>query len=149
MNEFMKRAIDIALQNVAEGGQPFSAVLVKDGEIIAEGVNDMHLHYDVTGHSEINAIKKAQEKLQTLDLSGTSLYCSGHPCPMCLTAIYFSGITDVYYCNSVEDAASVGMTMAGHIYDELSKPNQEREIVTQHIPLDEGMEDPMKVWEKR
>lgn len=109
----------------------------------------MHLRYDVTGHSEINAIKKVQEKLQTLDLSGTSLYCSGHPCPMCLTAIYFSEIMDVYYYKSVKDAAAVGMFKTGHIYVELSKPNQEREIVTKHIPLEEGMEDPMEVWAER
>src|SRR5690625_4017791 len=104
MDQFMERAIELALKNVREGGDPFGAVLVKDGDVIAEGVNESHLHYDVSGHAELLAIKRAQQKLQTNDLSGYTMYASGEPCPMCLSAMYFTGITEVFYAQSIEDA---------------------------------------------
>src|SRR5699024_4452083 len=110
---------------------PFGAVLVKDCTIVAEGVNELHKHYDVSGHAELLAIKRAQEKEQTHDLSGYTMYASGEPCPMCLTAMYFTGIKDVYYCQSVSEAAAVGLDRSQIIYDDLKKRNEAREIVKQ------------------
>src|SRR5699024_12775742 len=70
MNSFMKRAVELAADNVREGEQPFGAVLVKDDENIAEGVNELHIKYDVSGHAELLAIRHAQEPLQTKELKG-------------------------------------------------------------------------------
>src|SRR5690606_3058443 len=143
MDRFMKRAIELAVNNVKEGGQPFGAVLVKDDEIIAEGVNELHFKYDVSGHAELLAIRKAQEKLQTLDLNGYTMYASGEPCPMCMTAIYLSGIKNVYYCASLEDAKEAGLGASTFIYEELALPREQRSIDIIHIPLESGMVNPL------
>lgn len=144
----MKRAVRIALDNVQEGGGPFGAVLVKDGEIVSEGVNELHKNFDVSGHAELIAIRKAQSLLQTDDLSGYTMYASGEPCPMCLTSMYFVGITDAYYCASIEDAEKVGLGASKVIYNDLMKPNAERTLAMKHIPLEEDQENPMKVWKQ-
>lgn len=149
MDTFMKRAVELALKNVEEGGDPFGAVLVKDGEIIAEGVNELHKRFDVSGHAELLAIRRAQEKEKTLTLSGYTMYASGEPCPMCLAAIYFAGIEDVYYCNSVEEATSVGLSKSKEIYDDLKRKNEERAIVKVRMPLEEGIDNPMLVWKEK
>lgn len=146
MDQFMKRAVQLAIENVKEGGGPFGAVLVKDGKIVAEGVNELHKKYDVSGHAELLAIRRAQEKLQTNDLSGYVMYASGEPCPMCLSAMYMAGIKEVYYCASIEDAAEVGISGSVNIYEDLKKNRAERSLKMKHMPLEEGMEDPMKIW---
>ncbi|MBO1003945.1 nucleoside deaminase [Pseudogracilibacillus auburnensis] len=147
MDQFMKRAVELALNNVEEGGGPFGAVLVKDDKIISEGVNELHLKYDISGHAELIAVRKAQEQLQTIDLKGYTMYASGEPCPMCLTAIYFSGIERVYYCGSVEEAKSVGLGTSSFIYQELTKPKQDRTIEMIHMPLEKGSIDPFVKWQ--
>lgn len=147
MNDpFMNRAIELALANVKEGGQPFGAVLVKDNEIIAEGINEYHLKHDVTGHAEMVAIKKAQEKLKTHNLSGFTMYASGEPCPMCLSAMYFTEIENIYYCQSIEEASEIGLTRSSFIYDELKKDKENRSVKMIRIPLTDNYEDPMKKW---
>lgn len=149
MNPFMKRAVQLAIDNVKEGGQPFGAVLVKDDQIIAEGINELHFKYDISGHAELVAIRKAQEKLKTHDLSGYEMYASGSPCPMCLTAMYFSGIDTIYYCASIEATAEAGLDASKKIYEDLKKPDADRRVVLQHIPLSEDMPDPMKLWQQK
>lgn len=148
MDQFMERAIELALQNVREGGDPFGAVLVKDGDIVAEGVNESHLHYDVSGHAELLAIKRAQQKLQTNDLSGYTMYASGEPCPMCLSAMYFTGITEVFYAQSIEDAAAVGLGTSKQIYEDLRLDNRDRLIVKKQMPLKNSQKNPMEEWSK-
>ena len=109
----------------------------------------MHIKHDVSGHAELLAIRRAQEQLQTNELKGFTMYASGCPCPMCLTAMYFAGITDVYYCATIEDTAEAGLNASAVIYEDLKKPNKDRNIVMKHMPLKEGQEDPMKLWQKR
>ncbi|MRG85980.1 nucleoside deaminase [Salinibacillus xinjiangensis] len=149
MNKFMNRAVELAAENVREGGQPFGAVLVKNDEMIAEGVNELHKKFDVSGHAELLAIRRAQEQLHTNDLSGYTMYASGEPCPMCFTAMYFAGIRDVYYCASVEDAVDAGLGTSKMIYEDLKVPNRERKLSMKQMPLDEGQEDPVKLWKDR
>lgn len=149
MNSFMKRAVELAVANVKEGGQPFGAVLVKEDKIVAEGVNELHMKYDVSGHAELLAIRRAQEQLQTSELKGFTMYASGCPCPMCLTSMYYVGIEDVYYCASVEETKNAGLGAAEVIYEDLAKPNEERRIVMQEMSLEPGMENPMSLWKKR
>lgn len=146
MNQFMDRAVQLALQNVREGGEPFGAVLVKDGQIVSEGVNESHKTYDVSAHAELIAIKTAQREKQTHQLSGFTMYASGEPCPMCLSAMYFAGITEVYFCQSIDDAAEVGLDLSRKIYADLK--NDERFIVKKQIPLTNDQENPMKEWRK-
>ena len=126
MDRFMKKAVDLALENVQEGGWPFGAVLVKDSKVIAEGVNELHKVHDISGHAEILAIRRAQAKLKTDDLLGFTMYASGEPCPMCLTAMYFASINDLYYCQSLEETVSYGMKDSAIIYDALKKTVQSR-----------------------
>lgn len=146
LDRYMERAVQLALDNVREGGGPFGAVLVKDGEIIAEGVNELHKQHDISGHAELLAIRRAQQKLKTLDLSGYTMYASGEPCPMCLTAMYFSNITDVYYCQSIDDAAEVGLGRSKEIYENLKRERNDREIVIKHMPLTDELENPFQKW---
>lgn len=147
MNKFMERAVSLAVNNVQRGGQPFGAVLVKDDMVVAEGINEIHMKYDVSGHAELLAIRRAQEDYQTNDLSGYTMYASGEPCPMCLTAMHFAGIKDVYYCASIEDAAEAGLGKSQEIYEDLKKTSQERALQLVQIPLQEGQENPLKMWQ--
>jgi len=149
MNKYMERAVQLALDNVRAGGEPFGAVLVKDDHIISEGVNELHKRFDISGHAELIAIRQAQQQEQTHDLSGYTMYASGEPCPMCLSAMYFSGITDVYYCQSVSDAVDVGLGKSKVIYDDLKLANERRKIVKQHMPLQHDQQNPMKEWDLR
>ena len=149
MNSFMKRAVELAIENVRDGGQPFGAVLVKNSKIIAEGVNELHKTYDVSGHAELLAIRRTQEQLKTNDLSGYTMYASGEPCPMCLTAMYYAGIDKVYYCASVEDAVDAGLGKSQMIYKDLQKPKTERALPVIQMPLNEDQKDPMKLWKER
>lgn len=149
MDQFMKRAVDLAIQNVREGGSPFGAVLVKDGDIVAEGVNELHVKYDVSGHAELLAIRRAQEKLQTHDLSGFVMYASGEPCPMCLTAMYMVGIKEGYYCHSIEETAQYGSGTSQLIYADLKKKREDRQLVMTHMPLEAGQENPMILWKEQ
>lgn len=149
MDPFMQRAIKLAVKNVKEGGQPFGAVLVKDGEIISEGVNELHLHYDVSGHAEMLAIRRAQKKLQTADLHDYVMYASGEPCPMCLTAMYQVGIKKIYFWASIEDAEKVGLGKSKVIYEELSKNREDRSIEMIYLSEEEIEENPLKMWEKK
>lgn len=146
MDQFMERAVELAIENVREGGQPFGAVLVKDNKVVAEGVNELHKKHDVSGHAELLAIRRAQEQLQTDDLSGYTMYASGEPCPMCLTAMYFAGIDNVFYCQSVEDAVEVGLGKSKMIYEDLQKAKVERRLSMKQMPLNVGANNPMKLW---
>src|SRR5690625_5270631 len=149
MDKFMKRAVELAINNVRDGGDPFGAVLVKDDKIVTEGVNELHKTYDISGHAELIAIRKAQEDLQTHDLSGYTMYASGEPCPMCLTAMYMSGIEKGYYCASIEDAANVGLDGSVNIDADFKKDRQERKLLMKHMPLEAGQENPMILWKDR
>lgn len=142
----MKRAVELAAQNVREGGQPFGAVLVKDGEIVAEGTNEIHKKYDVSGHAELLAIRRAQEKLQTDNLSGSIMYASGEPCPMCLTAMYYARIEKGYYCASIAETAEAGLGASVILYNDFTKPREERSVKMMHMPLENDQVNPMELW---
>lgn len=146
MDSFMRRAVELALQNVREGGSPFGAVLVNDGKIVAEGVNTLHKTYDSSGHAELLTIRTAQEKLQTHDLTGFIMYASGEPCPMCLSAMYLAGITEGYYCASIEESAAWGLGGSVSIYADLKKDRADRSLKMKHMPLEDEQENPMKVY---
>ncbi|WP_174615628.1 nucleoside deaminase [Virgibacillus ihumii] len=149
MDKFMQRAVELAAKNVQDGGQPFGAVLVKNNKLVTEGVNELHKHFDVSGHAEMLAIRRAQKKMHTPVLQGYTMYASGEPCPMCLTAMQFAGITEVYYCATVDDAQDAGLGKSKEIYEDLKKPNEERTFKLIHMPLEDRQDNPMKMWQEK
>lgn len=124
--DLMRRAIALAVDNVANGGGPFGAVIAHDGEIVAEGVNRVTANHDPTAHAEVSAIRAACSKLETFDLSGCEIYTSCEPCPMCLGAIYWAHLDRIYYGANQHDAAAINFDDA-FIYRELAVPVEQRE----------------------
>ena len=105
---FLQKAIDESLKSVETGSSPFGAVVVKNGQVIAEAHNMVVPNNDPTAHAEVMCIRLACQKLNTFDLSGCILYTSCEPCPMCLNAIKWSNITEIYYAATRDDADAIG-----------------------------------------
>ena len=131
-NKFMLRAIELSIKSASGIGGPFGCVVVKDNMIVAEGSNKVTFSNDPTAHAEVVAIREACKKLNTFNLVGCDLYTSCEPCPMCLSAIYWSHIDKIYYGNTRKDAARIGFD-DNFIYDELSMDMTERKIVLQQL----------------
>ena len=132
--ELMRKAIELSVKNVAEGGGPFGAVIARNGEIVATGVNRVTDEHDPTAHAEVSAIRAACRKLNTFDLSGCEIYTSCEPCPMCLGAIYWAHIDRMYYGNNQHDATEIGFDDA-FIYEEIAlKPEERRLAPTRLLP---------------
>lgn len=145
--EFMKEAIRLSLANVEEGkGGPFGAVIVKDGKIIARGVNQVTSSNDPTAHAEVVAIRMACQSLNSFQLEGCEIYTSCEPCPMCLGAIYWARPDKLFYANSKEDAARIQFDDQ-FIYEEIAKPVEERKLFTKQILRKEALEA-FKKWEQ-
>lgn len=144
---FLGEAIALAQANVARGGRPFGAVVVKDGAIVASGVNEIQATGDPTAHAELLAIRAASRALQTPDLAGCTVYASGHPCPMCLAAMRLAGVTAVMYAFSNADGAPFGLSTA-EVYAELAKPFAEQSMTIRHVPI---LAEPMLYaeWKRR
>ncbi|MEA2107098.1 MAG: nucleoside deaminase [Bacteroidota bacterium] len=136
--EFMREAVKLSFKNINEGGGPFGAVIVKDGEIIAKGTNRVTANNDPTAHAEINAIREATQKLGTFDLSGCQIYSSCEPCPMCLGAIYWARLDKIYFANTKIDARDIDFDDS-FIYEELKKPIEKRKIPTKQILREEAI----------
>ena len=96
-------AVDLARQNAERGGRPFASVIVKDGKVVATAVNSVVATGDPTAHAETEAIRAAAKALKSDQLDGCVIYASGHPCPMCLAAMYVSGIQRGFYAYSIDD----------------------------------------------
>ena len=136
-NDFMKKAVDLAVENVNNGGGPFGAVIVRDGKIIATGVNRVTPNNDPTAHAEVSAIRAACEKLGTFQLDGCEIYRSCEPCPMCLGAIYWAHIERLYYGCNQRDADEIGFSDE-FIYKELALPSSERQLKTEELLPDDA-----------
>jgi guanine deaminase len=135
----MARAIQLAIEGVQSGrGGPFGAVIVRDGQIIAEGSNAVTSTNDPTAHAEILAIRRACEKLGVFELKDCELYTSCEPCPMCLGAIYWARLSRIYFASTAEDAAKAGFDDS-FIYGELKQPYAERRIPTVQMMRDEAL----------
>lgn len=137
-NFFMQKAIDLSIKNIHNNGGPFGCVIVKNNKIISEGVNSVTQNNDPTAHAEIVAIRSACKILNNFDLSGCELYTSCEPCPMCLSAIYWSHIDLVYYGNSRENAAEIDFDDK-FIYDEIKKEINKRKIPLKQVLKEEAI----------
>lgn len=130
MNKFMKLAISEARKGIRNGhGGPFGAVVVKDGEVIAKGHNQVLKNDDPTCHGEMMAIRKACKKLHTFDLSGCEIYTTGEPCPMCLSAILWANIDKIYYGCNIIDTEDIGFRDAK--FYELSEPKNRDKLLVE------------------
>lgn len=147
-NRFMDRAIQLSIDNVHSGrGGPFGAVVVKDGNIVGEGTNQVTSTNDPTAHAEVLAIREACEKLGVFDLEGCEIYTSCEPCPMCLGAIYWAHLSRVYFANAAADASKIGFDDS-LIYRELAQPHSQRKIPMIQI-MREGASAAFRAWEAR
>ena len=147
-NKYMQLAIDLAKENVKKGfGGPFGAVIVKDGEVIAQAANSVTSTNDPTAHAEVNAIRQACKKLNTFNLSGCEIYASCEPCPMCLSAIYWARIDKVYVAATKKDAAEAGFDDE-FIYKELDLPETKRQLKTSELLMEEGQK-PFIEWKQK
>ena len=146
-NKFMQRAIELSIESINSGGGPFGSVIVKNGKIISEGMNRVTVNNDPTAHGEITAIREACKKLNTFDLSGYELYSNCEPCPMCLSAIYWSHIDKVYYANTRDDAHNIDF-LDPIIYTELQKSDEDKKIKMTQIMRDEGLKA-FEIWDKK
>ncbi len=143
---FMKRAIALGAEAafILKSGGPFGAVIVKDGKIIAEGWNRVIETKDPTRHAEMEAIRKASEVLGHFKFDGCILYTSSEPCPMCLSACYWAGLSRIYYASGVVEAFKFGNFDDSFIYEELIKEPSMRSIPMEQIFKDESL----PIWKK-
>jgi len=138
-NIFMARAIQLSIDGVQSGrGGPFGAVIVRDGKIVAEGMNQVTSTNDPTAHAEILAIRQACEKLGVFELKDCELYTSCEPCPMCLGAIYWARLRRIYFANTAQDAARIGFDDS-FIYSQLKQSPSLRSIPTIQIMREEAL----------
>jgi tRNA(Arg) A34 adenosine deaminase TadA len=142
---FMQRASALALEKMrADNGGPFGAVIVRDGEIVAEGWNEVTSSNDPTAHAEIVAIRRACARIGTFNLSSCDIYTSCEPCPMCLGAIYWARLRRIYYANTRADASQIGFDDE-FIYGEVGRTPALRKIPHIRLPTDDAQEA-FKEW---
>jgi guanine deaminase len=144
---FLRRAVNLASDNVMIGGGPFGALIVSGEKIIAASGNRVTLDVDPTAHAEILAIRKACQLLNKHHLTGCMLYASCEPCPMCLGAIYWARLDKVYFACNRKDAEQAGFD-DGLIYQEIALPPEQRQIPMQSIVMPDAQE-PFTVWNRK
>lgn len=141
---FMQHAINLAEKNIKNGGGPFGAIIVKNNQVIATGVNSVTSNNDPTAHAEILAIREASQKLNTFNLEGCEIYTSCEPCPMCFSAIYWAHLDKVYFAATHSDAEKAGFDDA-FIYKEIKQPLLARTIPFKKIEIDSSIR-PFNTW---
>lgn len=144
---FLRRAFALACEGVEAGGGPFGALVARDGVILGEGRNNVVPGRDPTLHAEVVAIRAACAALGTHDLSGATLYTSCEPCPMCLSATWWSRISGIVYGNDRADAAAIGFDDAA-IYEEVSRPLATRALQIRRLLADEALAA-FRMWEAK
>lgn len=147
-DQLMENACEIAKESVLRGQGPFGCIITNEkNEIIATGNNLVTEDNDPTAHAEIVAIRRACKLLQTFDLSNYKIFSSCEPCPMCLSAIYWARIKNVYYSNTREDAKKIGFDDA-YIYDELQKEHSEKKVSLKRISSNNSL-DSFHIWDAK
>ena len=146
-SKFILRAIELSINSAKTIGGPFGCVIVKDNQIISEGNNQVTSTNDPTAPGEIVAIREACKKLNTFNLEGCDLYSSCEPCPMCLSAIYWSHIDKIFYANTREDAKNIDFDDS-LIYTEINKDRNSRRIKMIQMHREEALEA-FKIWKNK
>ena len=143
----MQLAIDLSVENVANGGGPFGAVIVRDGEVVATGANRVTANNDPTAHAEVTAIRAACQKEGNFKLEGCTIYTSCEPCPMCLSAIYWAGLSRICFGCNKQDAEDINFGDK-FIYEEIERPIPERSIPTENFMREEALQA-FRDWETK
>jgi tRNA(Arg) A34 adenosine deaminase TadA len=147
--DHLRMAVELALANVREqGGRPFGAVIVKDGVVVATGVNETQATHDPTAHAEMQAIRAASRALGSPRLDGCVVHASGQPCPMCLAAMHLAGVSEVWFAYSNADGEPFGLSTAS-VYAELAKPLEKQSMRIGHRPVRSEAGDPYEAWRQR
>lgn len=146
-DELMRKAIELSVENVNNGGGPFGAVIARGGEIVATGVNRVTASNDPTAHAEVSAIRAAASSLGTFDLSDCEIYTSCEPCPMCLGAIYWARLGKMYFANTKDDAKDIGFDDS-FIYEELALPRDRRRLSSEEMMRNEAIRA-FEMWESK
>ena len=145
--KFMLKAIELSIKSAETIGGPFGCVIVKDNKIISEGSNKVTSTNDPTAHGEIVAIREACLKLNTFNLSGSELYSTCEPCPMCLSAVYWSHIDKIFYANTRNDAKNIDFDDS-FIYSEINKKIGDRKIQMIQMLRDEALKA-FRIWDEK
>lgn len=143
--EWLARAVELALLNVEAGGRPFGSVIVRDGALVAEGVNRTEQDGDPTAHAELVALREAARTLGSPRLSGCTVYASGEPCPMCQAACLLAGVERVVFAAEESQAARVGFPVAW-VREELCRPFDERRTPFDRLPVAQA-DSPFAAWQ--
>jgi guanine deaminase len=146
-NHFIQQTIQLALNNVQNGGGPFGALIVKDGHVIADGVNQVTPALDPTAHAEIVAIRKACQVLKHFELTGCDIYCSCEPCPMCLGAIYWARPEKVFFAAPGTAAADAGFDDT-FIKRQICLPYQEQQLPISQLHHEQALA-PFQAWKAK
>ena len=146
-NKFMLKAIELSIKSAETIGGPFGCVIVKENKIISEGSNKVTSTNDPTAHGEIVAIREACLKLNTFNLAGCELYSTCEPCPMCLSAIYWSRIDKIFYANTRDDAKNIDFDDS-FIYSEINKKIEDRKIQMIQMHRNEALKA-FKKWDEK
>ncbi len=147
INKLAAQSVHLAVENVLNEGGPFGCIIVRDGEVIASGVNRVTFDNDPTAHAEVMAIRAACTKLQTYQLDDCDLITSCEPCPMCMGAAYWARVRAVYYVATKDDAAAAGFDDS-FIYEEMDIPYRDRKIPFIRVELKE-YNAPFETWLKK
>jgi len=145
--KFMMMAIKLSEDNIDSGGGPFGAVIVRDGEVIATGTNRVVPNADPTAHAEVMAIRNACAALGTFQLEGCTVYSSCEPCPMCLSALYWAGVSRICYGNTKDDAKAIDFDDS-FIYDQLELDYEDRSIKCEHFMRSEALKA-FRKWDEK
>ncbi len=130
--DFMREALALAHANIAAGGRPFGAVLVRDGQVLARAANRIHETHDPSAHAELLAIREAAQRLGTPRLDGCVVYASGHPCPMCLALMHLCGVSAAYFAYSNEEGEPFGLSTAA-VYAQMALPPPRQVLAVQPL----------------
>jgi guanine deaminase len=145
--EFLRQVIEMAVENVRRGGGPFAALVVKEGQVVASGVNQVTSTSDPTAHAEIVAIREACRVLGRFRLDDCDVYASCEPCPMCLGALYWARPARIFFAATHDDASIAGFD-DGFIYREIALPAGERSIPMLHVK-DAAAHRPFEEWNNK
>jgi guanine deaminase len=146
-NELIRKTIELAVENVKAGGGPFSAIVVKDGSIVATGANQVTATTDPKAHAEVVAIRKACLALGNFELPGCEIYCSCEPCPMCMGAIYWARPAKVYFLATGKDAAEAGFD-DNFIKEQLALPYEKQKMSVEHLKHEDALA-PFRAWKAK
>lgn len=142
---FMREALALARDNIQAGGRPFGAVLVRDGQVVARAVNEIHCTQDPTTHAEMQAIRLASRQLGPR-LDGCVIYASGHPCPMCLAAMHLCGIERAFFAYGNDEGEPYGLSTAA-VYEQMTRPPQQQSLVLSPLKP-EGEDGLYRLWQQ-